>query len=153
MRKSRKRVRAPLSRSQIMSRIKGRDTGPEMAVRRALRARGIGYRVHVAGLPGRPDVVLPGCRLAIFVHGCFWHRHPGCDGCSDPKSSSDFWQRKFRANVERDRRKTELLRRLGWTVGVVWECETARTSDLDLVVKAVEEIRAGGISRPWEPFC
>ncbi len=142
-----------MDRSQIMSRIKGKNTGPEIAFRRALRAKGIGYRIHVPGLPGRPDVVLLRCRLAIFVHGCFWHRHPGCPRCSDPKTSSEFWQRKFRANIERDRRKTEQLRRDGWTVGVVWECETARTSDLDLAVMAVEEIRAGGINPPSEPSC
>lgn len=122
-----------------MSRIKGRDTAPEMRLRRALRGRGIGYRLQAKDLPGRPDVVFRGARLAVFVHGCFWHRHEGCRSASVPKSSVAFWTAKFSANVRRDRRNIERLLAAGWRVGVVWECETA-CGDLALAVDAIEEL-------------
>ena len=136
-----RKTRAPLTRSQIMARIGSKDTAPELRLRRALRARGVGYRLHVKGMPGRPDVVLVGARLAVFVHGCFWHRHPGCRRRTDPKTSSTFWQDKFRRNVERDARKTRQLMDAGWKVGVLWECEAHCDADLDLAVDAIIESR------------
>lgn len=126
-----------------MARIRGRDTAPELAFRRALRARGIGYRLQARDLPGRPDLVFRGARLAVFVHGCFWHRHGGCRLASTPKSSTSFWSAKFAANVARDRRSVERLGALGWRVGIVWECETA-CADLDLAVDAIAALIGRG---------
>lgn len=108
-----------------MSRIRGKDTTPEVAVRSALHRLGYRFRLHRRDLPGRPDIVLPKHGTVIFVHGCFWHRHARCRYAYTPKSRVEFWQRKFQQNVERDRRVQRELRRLGWKVIVVWECETA----------------------------
>lgn len=108
-------------------------------MRRALLSLGIGYRLQARDLPGRPDIVMRGARIAIFVHGCFWHRHPGCRHASTPKSSVAFWHDKFRANVARDRRSIDRLLASGWRVGVVWECET-RGADLPLAAEAVLEM-------------
>jgi DNA mismatch endonuclease (patch repair protein) len=112
-------------RSANMAAIRGRDTGPELAVRSVLRALGVRYRLHGRGLPGRPDIVLRSRGKVILVHGCFWHRHPGCRFAYSPKSREEFWQRKFAGTVERDARATQALARDGWSVLVVWECETA----------------------------
>lgn len=111
-------------RSWNMSRIKGSDTNPELRVRSLLHGMGYRFRLHRRDLPGTPDIVLPKLRTAIFVHGCFWHRHPRCRYAYTPKSRVEFWQAKFSANVERDRRKLRALRNAGWRVIVVWECET-----------------------------
>lgn len=110
-------------RSALMGRIRGVDTAPELAFRRALFARGFRYRVHVRSLPGRPDVVLRKHRAVVFVHGCFWHRHEGCRLAARPKTNRRFWGEKFRANVERDDARYRALRELGWRVLVVWECQ------------------------------
>lgn len=112
-------------RSANMAAIRGRDTGPELAVRRILRSLGIGYRLHGRGLPGRPDIVMHGRRSIIFVHGCFWHRHERCRYAYSPKSREDFWESKFAGTVARDLRNLRLLRESGWSVLVIWECETA----------------------------
>ena len=106
-----------------MSRIRSRDTKPEMVVRRLLHSLGHRYRLHRKGLPGKPDIVLPKYRTVIFVHGCFWHRHPGCKYAYTPKSRLEFWNKKFDENVRRDRENKKALRKLGWKVIVVWECE------------------------------
>ena len=119
----------PAQRSALMSRIRGVDTKPELAVRRALHAQGYRYRTHLRGLPGRPDVVFTKRRIAVFVHGCFWHRH-GCAKTSDPKSRVEYWQTKFESNVERDRRNQEQLIRDGWRVFVAWECEVEKDDAL-----------------------
>lgn len=110
-------------RSEIMSRVRGRDTAPELRLRRLVHGMGYRYRLHVAGLPGRPDMVLARHRAVIFMHGCFWHRHEGCALARMPKSRLEFWQPKLDANRERDARNVRELRRLGWRVLVVWECE------------------------------
>ena len=112
-------------RSWNMSRIRGRDTGPERVVRSLLHRMGFRFRLHRADLPGRPDIVLPKYRTVILVHGCFWHRHRGCRYAYVPKSRKDFWTRKFARNVERDKEVRQLLRKAGWKLLVVWECETA----------------------------
>lgn len=112
----------PKDRSALMSRIRGVDTKPELVVRRALHALGYRFRKHVGTLPGRPDVVFSRRRAAVFVHGCFWHRH-GCDKTYNPKSREQFWQAKFADNVERDRRDQQRLANDGWRVFVAWECE------------------------------
>lgn len=107
-----------------MRSVKQKNTGAEMIVRRIVHAMGARYRLHGKDLPGSPDLVFPGRRLCIFVHGCFWHRHPACRLASVPRSNVEFWQTKFARNVERDARKEAELRIQGWRVETVWECET-----------------------------
>lgn len=114
----------------MMSGIRGQNTEPERAVRSHLHRAGLRFRLHGKSLPGRPDVVLPKWNAVVFVHGCFWHRHPGCAKASVPSSNLAFWQAKFAANVERDERNRSQLRRLGWRVFTVWECRmTIRALD------------------------
>ena len=115
-------ILTPLERSVLMGRIRGGDTKPEISVRRALHALGYRFRTHVRSLPGRPDVVFSRRRKAVFVHGCFWHRH-GCGKTYTPKSREQFWQTKFAANVARDKRVQDQLAREGWRIFVAWECE------------------------------
>jgi len=115
-----------------MSRIKSKDTKPELALRKVLHGLGFRYRLHGAGLPGKPDIVLPKYKTVVFVHGCFWHRHPGCNIATTPKSNTEFWKDKFQKNKERDTRSKETLEKLGWTVLIAWECE------LDSMKKAIE---------------
>ncbi len=131
-------------RSELMARIRGRDTAPELAVRRIAHRMGLRFRLHCRDLPGRPDLVFPKHRVAVFVHGCFWHRHEGCRHASTPKSRIAFWTEKFAANVERDARKEVALKTLGWKVFVIWECETK-----DRV--AVERKLAVSITREGSP--
>jgi DNA mismatch endonuclease (patch repair protein) len=114
---------SPERRSWNMSRIRGRDTTPERQVRSLLHRLGFRFRVHVARLPGKPDIVLAKHRTVIVVHGCFWHRHATCKFAYVPKSNTDFWSKKFSENVARDRRTSTSLKRLGWRVITVWECE------------------------------
>ncbi|MDT3684764.1 MAG: very short patch repair endonuclease [Pseudorhodoplanes sp.] len=112
----------PIQRSQNMARIRGRNTKPELAVRSALFKAGFRFRLHKKGLPGRPDLVLPKYRLAVFVHGCFWHGH-SCRRGSLPASNVAFWTKKIRGNVERDQRNIAALRQTGWNVAVLWACK------------------------------
>ncbi|KAA5602829.1 DNA mismatch endonuclease Vsr [Blastochloris sulfoviridis] len=114
----------PDERSRLMSRIRCKDTSPEMVVRRAVHALGFRYRLHVDKLPGRPDLVFSGRRKVIFVHGCFWHRHEGCRFAYMPKTRHEFWSAKLERNRERDREVIHRLNEAGWKVMVVWECET-----------------------------
>jgi DNA mismatch endonuclease (patch repair protein) len=109
-------------RRERMRSVKQRDTEPELALRRGLHRLGLRYRLSGGGLPGRPDLVLPRFRVAVFVHGCFWHGH-SCRAGRLPTSNADYWAKKIDDNVKRDRRKTRQLRQLGWRVLVVWECE------------------------------
>lgn len=109
-------------RSRNMSAIHGKDTKPEMIVRRYLHSLGYRFRLHRKDLPGKPDLVMPKYRLAIFVHGCFWHRHEGCRYTTTPSNRAEFWQTKFAANVQRDQRNREALHAAGWRVLVIWEC-------------------------------
>ena len=111
-------------RSKMMSRIKGRDTVPEIAVRRIAHRLGFRFRLYRKDLPGCPDLVFPRFRAVVFVHGCFWHRHCGCRYAYLPKTRVRFWNDKFRGNVARDRRNEAALREIGWRVLVIWECET-----------------------------
>jgi DNA mismatch endonuclease (patch repair protein) len=110
------------TRSRMMSGIRGRDTRPEMAVRRALFSAGLRYRLHRRDLPGAPDVALGGRKVAIFVHGCFWHRHKGCRYAKLPATRPEFWKAKLEGNAERDERSIEALKAMGWRVLIVWEC-------------------------------
>ncbi|WP_319562881.1 very short patch repair endonuclease [Marispirochaeta sp.] len=115
-------VHSPEQRSYNMSKIKAKDTRPEMIVRRWLWANGYRYRLHSKDLPGKPDIVLPKYHAIIFVHGCFWHRH-GCRFTSNPSTRNDFWQAKFKKTMERDRYNIERLNELGWKTEIIWECE------------------------------
>lgn len=114
---------SPRERSVRMSRIRDKDTAPELALRRELHRLGFRYRLHGTSLPGRPDIVLRKHKAVVFVHGCFWHRHDGCKIASIPKSNTEFWLQKFEKNVARDRRVSLLLVAEGWRVFIVWECE------------------------------
>lgn len=110
-------------RSELMAKVRGRDTAIERLLRGALHRLGLRFRLNVPTLPGRPDIVFPRYRTVVFVHGCFWHRHKGCKHASIPKSNQTFWEAKFSANLKRDQRVAEILHRTGWHVLVVWECE------------------------------
>lgn len=112
------------TRSRMMANIGGKDTRPELVVRCELHRRGFRYRLNDRRLPGRPDIVLPRLRAVIFVHGCFWHRHPGCRLTASPRTRPEFWSKKFGENVTRDQLAYEALLRAGWRVAVVWECAT-----------------------------
>lgn len=112
-----------------MSHIHGKDTKPEEIVRKYLFSRGYRYRKNDRRYPGKPDIVLPKYRTVIFVHGCFWHRHPGCRYATNPATNREFWQKKFGQNVTRDRKVQEQLKADGWNVIVIWECGISRKSD------------------------
>jgi len=126
------------ARSAQMALVRSRDTKPELRVRKALHAAGLRYRLHDRRLPGFPDLVFPGRRIALFVHGCFWHRHPGCAAARLPKSRREFWEPKLAGNVERDKRTQAALVALGWMVMVIWECETRDPATL---ARLAENIR------------
>ncbi|MGV1758888.1 very short patch repair endonuclease [Rhizobium sp. A22-96] len=117
-------------RSWLMSRVRGKDTTPEMRVRKAAHSLGFRYRLHRRDLPGKPDLCFPKRKIAIFVHGCFWHRHKGCRKASLPKSRTEYWCQKFASNVERDERTEAALVALGWKVHVIWECQTKSEVEL-----------------------
>ena len=132
-------VFTPAKRSAIMRRIKGRDTGPEMAVRRILRAAGVGYRLGGRGLPGRPDLVMQGRGAVVFVHGCFWHGHDCARGSRRPKANADYWTAKIGRNRDRDARNEQALADAGWRVVTVWECEMKTPGFADRLVAAVRD--------------
>lgn len=117
----------------MMSGIRGRNTKPEIVVRKALYAAGFRYRLHRSDLPGRPDVVLAGRRVVVFVHGCFWHAHPGCPHAKLPSTRREFWETKLATNVERDRRTIAELLAAGWRVLIVWECSTRSSGAVKLL--------------------
>jgi len=125
----------PRERSALMSRIRGRDTKPELVVRSTLHRMGFRFRLCRRDLPGSPDIVLPRYGVVVFVHGCFWHRHKGCKGAATPKSNVGFWQDKFEKNVERDKRDRRALKRLGWKVATVWECQTRDIEKLERLLR------------------
>ncbi|MGO4609060.1 very short patch repair endonuclease [Variovorax sp. 2RAF20] len=117
-------VVSPADRSRMMAGIKGKNSQPELLVRRLLFTSGYRFRLHRRDLPGTPDIVMPGRKVAIFVHGCFWHLHQGCRYAKMPATRADFWKAKLEANVERDRSAVEKLQASGWRVLCVWECST-----------------------------
>ncbi|WP_318248642.1 very short patch repair endonuclease [Geomonas subterranea] len=116
-------------RSWNMSRIRSKNTKPEVRVRSLLHRMGYRFRIHSRNLPGTPDIVLPRYKKVVFVHGCFWHRHPGCIEASRPKTNSAFWEEKISRNLLRDRRHVDSLEKLGWTVVVIWECDVKGTDE------------------------
>ena len=127
------------TRARMMSGIRGKNTVPEMLVRRFLHARGYRYRVHRRDLPGKPDLVLPRLKVCIFVHGCFWHRHPGCVYATTPKTRPEFWSEKFHKNVKRDLANIDALEAAGWNVLIVWECHLK--NDPDTLERVAEKLR------------
>lgn len=122
---------APAHRSWLMSRVPSKNTGPEIAVRKLLHRLGYRFRLHSKKLPGKPDLVLPRLNSVVFVHGCFWHRHPGCSKASVPSTRRSFWLAKFVRNVERDAQNIRLLRAKKWRVLVIWQCETTNPAQLE----------------------
>lgn len=119
-------------RSWNMSRIKNRNTGPERVVRSMLHRMGYRFKLHESRLPGRPDVVLPKHKTVVFVHGCFWHHHKHCKDATIPKTRTDWWRLKLEGNAKRDRANARKLRKLGWRVLLVWECEITNPKLLSL---------------------
>src|SRR5690606_3320730 len=126
-----------VTRSRMMSCIRGKDTQPELAVRSYLHRKGLRFRLH-AKLPGKPDLAFAKHKPVIFVHGCFWHRHKGCRFATTPKTRPEFWQAKFTANVKRDALVTERLEASGWRVLVVWACQTS-TEELDALAATIRD--------------
>ena len=131
----------PQERSALMSRVRGKDTKPEKCVRSALHRLGYRFRLHSKALPGRPDVVLSRHRVVVFVHGCFWHSHPGCRRAARPTSNRRFWNTKIDRNVGRDCEVALALRRLGWRVVVVWECWTRNDDALGVKLRRLLRTR------------
>lgn len=127
---------SPAERSRQMSLVKSKNTGPELAVRKLVFSMGYRYRIHGAGLPGKPDLVFPGRKKVIFVHGCFWHRHAGCKKATTPANDAEYWLPKFARTVERDRQTLDALRELGWGTLVLWECELKDTCALAKKLRA-----------------
>jgi DNA mismatch endonuclease (patch repair protein) len=123
-------VLTPAQRRLNMSRIRGKDTKPEMAVRRLAHSLGFRYRLHVRSLPGSPDLVFASRRKVVLVHGCFWHRHHCRYGRPTPATRARFWRNKLAQNVDRDKRARRLLKKSGWTALVIWQCQTRRTDEL-----------------------
>lgn len=138
-------VLTPEQRRLNMSRVRGRDTKPEMLIRRGLHARGLRYRLHDRKLPGRPDLVFPKYRTAVFIHGCFWHAH-GCALSKLPTTRQEFWKRKLDGNAARDRKAIQALLAQQWRVLVIWECAlrgSESTPLSELVAQAESFIRSG----------
>lgn len=125
-------------RSWNMSRIRGKDTGPEVSMRSMLHRHGFRFRLQEKKLPGKPDIVLPKFKTAIFVHGCFWHRHEGCKYCYTPKSRNEFWNSKFQRTVQRDAEQMEAVSEAGWLPVVIWECEI--NDRPDRVMKNIQSV-------------
>jgi DNA mismatch endonuclease, patch repair protein len=122
-----------------MSAIGGKNTAPEILVRKAAHRLGLRFRLHATRLPGRPDLVFPKWKTVVFVNGCFWHRHRGCKKATVPKSNTGFWKRKFRENVRRDAENCERLVDLGWRVVMLWQCELGRPGTIE---RATDLLRA-----------
>ena len=126
-------------RSQIMSRIRAKDTKPEKTVRSLLHKLGYRFRLHVATLPGKPDIVLPKYKTVIFVHGCYWHRHNGCKNTTTPTKNRDLWVNKFNDNIARDQRNRTELEQLGWVVIIIWECKIKADPVLAVVNSLIDK--------------
>ena len=127
----------PEQRSRCMAAVKGKDTKPEMIVRKYLFSQGLRFRVQVRKLPGTPDIVLPKYKTAIFVNGCFWHGHEGCKYFRLPKSNVEFWKEKIERNIERDRESMQALLDLGWKVIRVWECELRNKANREVTLNKI----------------
>lgn len=122
-------------RSEIMRAVRSKDTAPEILVRKAAYRLGLRFRLHARGLPGKPDLVFRKWATVLFVNGCFWHRHRGCKKASDPKTNIQFWQAKFTENVRRDKANYRLLKKAGWRVVVLWQCQVRTIEEAESVLK------------------
>ena len=133
---------SPEKRSWNMSRIRGKDTSIEVKVRKYLFNQGFRYRKNVKTLPGKPDIVLPKYHAVVFVHGCFWHRHPGCKDTTTPKTRTDYWKAKFEKNVRNDELHKEQLIEAGWRVFTIWECEVTKRFEetMNLLIEQIKEV-------------
>ncbi len=129
-------------RSSIMRSVKSTDTSPEMVVRKWLHARGYGYRIHRKDLPGKPDITMSRLKLAIFVHGCFWHNHTNCRKATIPKTRTEFWTEKFKKNKERDKQKEDALEKAGWRILVLWQCEIEQGKFADILQESLSELES-----------
>lgn len=143
---------SPAERSEVMRRVRSKDTKPEVFVRSVLHRMGYRFRLHRKDLPGNPDIVLPKHRTAVFIHGCFWHQHPGCRKATVPQNNRDYWERKLSRNVERDALSVRALEEAGWRVVILWECEIPR-DEASLRERLRDELdrataRSTGASRP-----
>lgn len=132
----------PATRSRIMASIRGKNTKPELLVRRGLHRLGLRFRLHDRHLPGRPDLVFPKYRTVLFVHGCFWHRHDSCRLAYSPSSNRQSWKKKFETNVERDRMQIMLLQQAGWRVLVIWECALRVNDFSNLLAEIVTALKS-----------
>lgn len=128
---------SPKKRSQIMANITAKNTSPELKVRKVLFALGRRYRLHANDLPGKPDVVFRKNKIAVFINGCFWHQHDGCKRKFMPKSNYNYWSKKLKRNVNKQKSDIEKLKKLGWSPVVIWECET---KDSDMLVRKLRKI-------------
>ena len=138
----------PATRSRTMGAVKGKNTTPEMKVRRVSHALGFRHRIHRKDLPGSPDLVYPRINLALFVHGCFWHSHTGCSRAVVPATNKEFWKAKFGRNTARDKRVADELRLVGWRVEVIWECQTRNADALRTLLGEILKTPAGESSIP-----
>jgi DNA mismatch endonuclease (patch repair protein) len=125
-------------RSLNMSKIRSKDTLPEIRIRKALWYMGYRYRLHYKQLPGKPDIVIMKQRIVVFVHGCFWHRHANCIEASRPKTNSEYWETKINKNIERDKKHQEVIEQLGYKVFIIWECEVKE--DIDENIKLLKKL-------------
>lgn len=142
------RAQVDPARSALMSKVRGKDTDPEMRVRRTAHRLGYRFRLHRSDLPGRPDLVFPKLRTAIFVHGCFWHRHASCSRATMPKTRAEFWASKFARNVARDAAAVKALEAANWRVFIIWECETRKAEPLAELLRAQLGPRPRGGDHP-----
>lgn len=126
---------SPAKRSENMRAVKSKNTSPEKRVRSVAHRLGLRFRLHRKDLPGSPDVLFPGRRVALFVHGCFWHRHEECPKATTPKTNTDYWNEKFRRNVERDKETRKKLEKDGWKVIIIWECQTTTEESIEIFLK------------------
>ena len=132
-------------RSDIMSRVRSKNTKPEEMVRKYLFSHGFRYRKNDGRYPGHPDIVLPKYKTVVFVHGCFWHRHPGCSRATTPSTNQEYWLNKFERNIERDRKERQQLEDMGWHVIVVWECEISNRQKREKRLSALIEEICGNV--------
>lgn len=143
------------TRSRVMSRIRGKDTKPELILRRGLHAYGFRYSLHSRKLPGKPDLVLTRYGAVCFVNGCFWHRHQNCRYVTTPEHRFDFWQQKFKETVARDKRNHSILLQQGWRVAVIWECQLKTNWQEETILRTAEWIKNKCALRPsdiWTPM-
>jgi len=138
-------------RSWVMSRIRGKDTKPEMLVRSFLHRNGFRFRLHVKSLPGHPDIVLPKYKTVIEVRGCFWHRHPGCKVATTPSTNVGFWQEKFRKNVERDKTNEAHIKKMGWKYIIIWTCQICNPNMFNRLLKKIPRDKTGDCSITYFP--